>query len=381
MSIMRSGILSDEQEMIVDSVRRLCEEKFTSKAFTWGDETPWENLQTLSEHDFYCMAIPEQYGGAGMSVFEDMLLIEEVASICPDTGWEVLVTTIAPHSVLEDGTEAAKDRYLPPVCEGKSQIAIAISEPEAGSDVTNMTTTLSKEDGEYYLTGEKTWVGGVDDSEAAVVWTRMPTGNIGSVIMEFDALGVELVTEYENMAGHTQTRFTMEEVHIPVENHLVTSRSDWKDQLHRLNWERVTIAMWTNAIAGCAIDQALEYAETREQFGQPIGEFQGMRWKFADMVKQYDVTRSQIIQTAAEAIERDDPPNRLKSGIAKLQAAESAERIVSEALQVFGARGYQKGHPLEYLYRHCRSRRIGHGTDEIMKNAIADQLFEEGLPN
>ncbi|WP_336346224.1 acyl-CoA dehydrogenase family protein [Halalkalicoccus ordinarius] len=372
--------LNEEQEKIVDVAAQICDEQFAETAFTWGGKTPWENLETLSERGFYCLAIPEKYGGGGMSIFEDTLLIEEVASVCPDTGWQVLVTTIAPHSVVQFGSEEAKERYLPPICSGERQMSIGISEPEAGSDAMNMKTTLENDGDEYLLTGEKTWVGGVGDSNAAVIWSKMPDGNIGSVIMDFDANGVDLITEYENMAGYTQTHFSMDRVRIPEENILITNQTEWKDQLQRLNWERVTIAMWTNALARCAIEHALEYAQTREQFGQKIGEFQGMRWKFADMVKEYEVGRSLIYQIAATAAENDDVPDRLKSSIAKLYAAETTERIVSESLQVFGAKGYQKGHPLEYLYRYNRSRRIGHGTDEIMKNGIADQLFKHGLP-
>jgi hypothetical protein len=182
------------------------------------------------------------------------------------------------------------------------------------------------------------------------------------------------------MAGHVQTHFVMEDVHVPDENRLITDERDWKAQLRQLNWERVIIAMWTLAAARCAIEHALDYAEDREQFGQPIGEFQGMRWKFADMVAEYEAGRSLVYRTVSEALEDGEPPNRLMSSVTRLFASERTERVVSEALQVFGANGYQRGHPLEYLYRFVRSRRIGHGTDEILKNGIADRLFERGIP-
>jgi alkylation response protein AidB-like acyl-CoA dehydrogenase len=121
------------------------------------------------------------------------------------------------------------------------------------------------------------WVTNVGTSDAAVLWPRLPDGNIGSVVLELDADGVEIVGDTENVAGHAQTHFAMEAVHVPAENVLITERDAWREQLARLTWDRVAIAMWTNAVARCAIERAVAYAETREQFGQPIGEFQALR--------------------------------------------------------------------------------------------------------
>lgn len=373
--------LTEEQQMIGDLVAELAENEFAACAFDWEGETPWPHLELLSDHDLLCLSLSEEYGGGGMSLVEDLLVIETIGHICPDTAWMLVLNTIAPVAIAKFGTEAAKQRYLPPVCNGETTTAIAISEPEAGSDVTAMETQIKAEQGEYYLNGEKIWVSAVPDSEAAVVWTKFPDGNIGSVIVEFDTDGLEVITEYENMAGQIQSHFVMEDIHIPEENVLVTDENAWKRQLRQLNWERVIISMWTIAAARSAITQALEYAQTREQFGQPIGEFQGLRWKFADMVKHYEAGRSLIYRTVSQARRNDNPPDRLMSSVTRLFASEKTERIVSEALQIFGANGYQRGHPLEYLYRLVRSRRIGHGTDEILKNGIADHLFEHGLEN
>jgi alkylation response protein AidB-like acyl-CoA dehydrogenase len=371
--------LSDEQRMIAELAGEIAENELADRAFEWEGRTPWSNLELLSEQGLLCPALPTEYGGGGMGFLEEVLVIEAVGAVCPDTAWILVLDGIAPQALARFGTDAAKRRYLPPVCDGETTMAIAISEPEAGSDVTAMKTRVEREGGEYYLTGEKTWVSAVPDSEAAVVWAEFPDGNIGSVIVEFDADGVEVVTEYENMAGHVQSQFVMEAVHVPAENLLVTEEREWKAQLRQLNWERVIIAMWTIAAARCAIEHALDYARTREQFGQPIGEFQGMRWKFADMVTEYEAGRSLVYRTVSAALEDGDPPDRLASSVTRLFASERTERIVSEALQVFGANGYQRGHPLEYLYRFVRSRRIGHGTDEILKNGIADRLFDRGL--
>jgi alkylation response protein AidB-like acyl-CoA dehydrogenase len=136
-----------------------------------------------------------------------------------------------------------------------------------------------------------------------------------------------------------------------------------------------------NAVALCAFDKALDYAQQREQFGQPIGEFQGIEWKLADMAKKIEISRAITHQIAEEAYRKETEPGRMETSIAKLYSAEMGEEIVSESLQIHGANGYQQGHPLEYLYRFARGRRIAAGTDEIQKNTIARALKEEGLPH
>jgi alkylation response protein AidB-like acyl-CoA dehydrogenase len=137
--------------------------------------------------------------------------------------------------------------------------------------------------------------------------------------------------------------------------------------------------MLANSISLNAFDKAVEYAQQREQFDQPIGDFQGIRWKIADMAKRVEGARALTYRAALSGGE-DGAPDRLAASLAKLSTSETVERVVSEALQVHGANGYQQGHPLEYLYRLARGRRIAAGTDEIMKNNIADVVFEDGLP-
>lgn len=286
---------------------------------------------------------------------------------------------VAPRAIDMFGSETAKEQYLPPVCDGESAIAIAISEPDAGSDAGAMESEVTERNGELYLSGEKIWVSAVPDSDAAVVWARFPDGNLGTVIMDFDAPGVEIGTHFTNMAGHTQTHFFMEDVHIPSENVLVRGEAALKEQLKALNWERVGAAAFSNAIARCAVEQAIEYAADRHQFGRAISEFQGMRWKIADIVSELEVSRAMTYRAAVNAETRGRVPDRLETSVAKLFAAEMVEEVVSESLQTFGATGYQSEHALEYLYRLQRGRRIAAGTDEIMKNNIADVVFDTGL--
>ncbi len=373
--------LNEEQTMLVRTVQQLAEREFTDRAFTWDGDYPWENMRLLGKQGFLGVNLPEEYGGGGMSDVEALLVLEAVGTVCPDTAYALyMLTLVAPRAIEMFGTEKARRRYLPPVCEGESVVAIAISEPHAGSDAGAMNTHVTEEDGGFRLHGEKIWVSVVPEADAAVVWARFPDDQLGTVIMDFDAPGVDIVEEYRNMAGHTQTHFFMEDVPVPPENVLVRGKEALKQQLRALNWERLGSAAFTNTLARCALDHALDYAGEREQFDRPLKAFQGMRWKLADMTKKLEASRSLAYRAAAGAPEHGGTPDRLEASLAKLYAGEMAETVISESLQVFGSAGYQKEHPLEYLYRLQRGRRIAAGTDELMKNNIADVILERGLP-
>jgi alkylation response protein AidB-like acyl-CoA dehydrogenase len=371
--------LSPEQELLVSSVEDIANSEFADRAFDWEDEPPWENARLLADRGFLGVNFPEEYGGGGMTELDAILTIEAVGRVCPDTA-EFLYnqTLVAPRAIELFGTETAKERYLSPVLAGEDSIAIGISEPEAGSDVGSMGTRIEEPGSELVLDGEKTWVSNVEHSSAVLVWTKFPEG-LGSVIVEFDWDGVEIQQHYENMAGHRQTHFVMEDVTVPEENVVTRGPDGFKNQLRALNWERLGSATLANAYASCALEKALEYAEQRTQFDQPIGEFQGIEWKLADAATALEASRALTHQAAARAHEQGRVPDRRDASMAKLQASEMVERVVSEALQVHGANGYQRGHPLEYLYRLARGRRLAAGTDEIQKNQIAASLKQEGV--
>jgi alkylation response protein AidB-like acyl-CoA dehydrogenase len=372
--------LTDEQRMMVETATELAENEFAEKAYEWQGETPWENIELLAEQGFLGINFDEEYGGAGMNEFDTMLINEAIGRVCPDTGAFLnSVHMVAPRAIDMFGTEAAKEKYLPPLTEGDDYIAICMSEPEAGSDVKSMNTTVEEENGELVLNGEKTWVSRYEEASAGVTWVKFPEG-LGTVIVDFNDPGVEVSNHYTNMAGHTQTHYYMEDVHIPEENVLTRGGEAFKQQLKGLNWERLAVASISNTWATAAIDHALEYAQNREQFDQPIGDFQGIEWKLADMIKQLEASRALTHRAAENAIEQGRVPDPLQTGVANLFSGEMAESVISEALQIFGANGYQQGHPLEYLYRLQRGWRIAGGTDEMQKNTIARWLKRDGVP-
>jgi alkylation response protein AidB-like acyl-CoA dehydrogenase len=366
--------LSEEQRTLVEDVRELAENVFAEKAFEWRGTAPLENVAILDEKGYSGVNFSPEYGGRGMTEFEAMLVVEQIGRVCPDTAELVLTQQfVGPRAIDMYGTDAVKEKYLPDVISGESAMAIAISEPEAGSDVRSMNTSVTEHDGELLLDGEKTWVGYVPNSDAAVVWAKFPEG-MGAVVIDFDSPGVEIEEEYTNMRGFTQTHFSMSEVPVPEENVLVRGDDAFKSVLRGLNWERLGTATLPNSFAWGAFEKALEYAQERTQFGQPIGDFQGIEWKLADMATKLQSSRTLAYHAAITAQEQGRVPDPLTTSMAKLQAGQVGEEIVSEALQIHGARGYQQGHPLEYLYRFARAYRIAGGTDGIQRNAIASRL-------
>lgn len=370
--------LTGEQEMVLSALETIARDEFADKAFDWEGEPPWDNIELLAEQGFLGINFAEEYGGGGMTDFEAMLSIEAVGSVCPDTAEFIYnQQMVAPRAIEMFGSEEAKDTYLPPVINGEDFVAIAISEPESGSDVGSMKTRVTDD---LVLNGEKIWVSNVPHADAAVVWVKFPEG-LGSVIIEFDWPGVEVQEHYTNMHDGIQSQIRFEDVDIPEENVLIRGQDAFVEQLKALNWERLGCATLANAWSRNAVEKALDYAQQREQFGQPISDFQGIEWKLADMVTELEAARMLTYRAALNAHEQQQPPDRLQTSIAKLFSTERAEHIVSEALQIHGANGYQQGHPLEYLYRLTRGRRLAAGTDEIQKNQIAAVLKDQGIPD
>jgi alkylation response protein AidB-like acyl-CoA dehydrogenase len=373
--------LTDDQHLFLRSVRDIATTEFEDKAFSWGDELPWDHIQILADNGFMGVNFDEEFGGGGMSEFEVMLMIEAIGRVCPDTGsFLVNQQLVAPRAIAMFGTDHVKQTYLPPVIAGKEYIAVAISEPGAGSDVRSMSTTVQEQDGELVANGEKSWVSDFPDANAAVTWVQFPEG-LGTVLLDLEHPGIEVARHSTNMAGKTQTHFYINNVPIPQTHVLTRGEDAFREQLKSLNWERLGGATLANTIALSAFDRALEYAQKRHQFDQQISEFQGIEWKLAEMIKQLELSRSYTFQSAAHAARTDQAPDPLETSIAKLYSGMVAEEVVSEALQVHGARGYQQDHPLEYLYRLARGRRIAGGTTEIQRNLIASQVKRHGPPS
>ena len=369
---------SDEQQLIYNTASEIAREEFSDAAFTWEQEFPEPNLETLAEQGLLGIGLPEEYGGGGYSVVEVLLATEAVGRICPDTAHVLSRSSMGPPRVIAElGSEYLKERYLPGVCAGEDVLSVAISESEAGSDAGAMRTRAEYDGDEIVINGSKMWVTKADRCTAFLVYARFPDDTIGAVVVDKDSDGLSLDDGSVNMAGHTQYEIRFDDVAVPDEQLLVHDEAAFKELLIEFNVERCHNAMMCVACGLCAFDKALEHAKNREQFGQPIGEFQGIEWKLADMATDLEAARLLIYRAAANA--RHSDPSRLETSMAKIKANEAGQAVIDDAMQIHGAGGYMKDSPIEYLYRWVRGWKIAGGTVEIQRNMIARDLKKYGL--
>jgi alkylation response protein AidB-like acyl-CoA dehydrogenase len=373
--------LTPEQERLRERARALADTVFRERAARWdaAEEYPWDNVKELVKAGFMGLTIPRAYGGPGGSVLDVVLVIEEVARACGVTARIVVEGSLGVVGALTAyGSEAQKRRYFPWVLEGDKP-AIAITEPEAGSAATDLQTRADEAPEGYRLTGEKRWITGAGISRLYLVYCRLGAEpgarGIGGVLVEKEMSGFRIGERDHTMGlrGIPEGRLHFEGCRVPRESVLVSPPDGFKKLMEAYNGQRLGAATVALGLAQGAYELALAYTGERRQFGRPIGEFQGIRWKLADMAIALDAARLLIYRAAANA--GAGFPDALEAAKAKTFAAETAQAVTNQALQIHGAAGYGRGLPLERMARDARMFSIGGGTVEMMRNLIADRLL------
>jgi alkylation response protein AidB-like acyl-CoA dehydrogenase len=371
--------LSAEEAHVFRGARKVAK-LLEPRALKWQGEWPAESVRTLAEHGYLAISLPEDCGGLGLSPLYTALVMEAIGETCPDSAQAVRFTNFGPaNHIAQLGTPEQKAKYVLPVARGEQLIAIAISEPEAGSAANNMRTTARIEGDEVVINGYKVYCSEADIATAYVVMLRFPDG-VGSVIVDRGTPGLELAALDENMFGGKQGHLSFTECRIPKANILAGGEQAFKQEFAVYNFGRLGSAMIMIAAANCALHHALEYVKIREQFDTKIIDFQGIRWMLAEMVTKLEAARYLTYRALSNAAEPGARPSRVESSIAKLYATEMARDVVDGSLQFFGASGFMKGSALEYLYRFVRGSRISGGTSQIQKNMIASDVIRKGLP-
>lgn len=369
--------LSPEQRQFQDSVRRFAETHLLSKARERAREArfPWDVARLMAKQGLLGITVPESHGGQGGTLFDAVLAIEAVAAICPRSADVVQAGNFGPlRTFAEYAPPALRERYLPNLLAGETLIGLGMSEPEAGSAVTELRTTATPDDGGYVVNGSKVFMTHSADATCFLIYLRFGPGidNIGSVLIPRDAGGVRIGKPVRYLSGEEWCQIYFEDCHVPA-SHVVLGPGGFKKQIAGFNAERLGNASRALALGRYAFDVAREHAMTRRQFGRHLAEFQGLQWKFAEMEADLVAARLALYQAAAGA--DTGLPDAHATAIAKYLCNKAGFGAANEALQILGATGFSEETLVDYCMRRTRGWMIAGGSMEILKNRIAEGVF------
>ncbi len=381
--------LSQEQKQIQKTVREFAENEITPVATEYDREEtyPHEVVEKAAEMGLTGANIPLEYGGAGYSPLETMLIIEELFAADPGIGLCVISTSFGTENIVEFGTEEQKEEYLPPVAEGEAITGAAISEPHAGSDVSSISTQAEKDGDEWVINGNKMWItnGTVADYVVALCQTDPDAegryNGFSQIIIETDRDGfsAEKIEGKLGIRASDTAELILDDVRVPEENLVGTRGAGFLQQMQFFDETRTAVAAQGVGIAKGAAQRALEYSEEREQFGRSIGEFQAIQHKLADMFTKTEAARNLTYKSAWCQDNDNDEDLTMLASMAKEYASRVAVDVVDEALQIHGGAGYVDDFDIERFYRDAKITQIYEGTTEIQKNIIARELQGKGL--
>jgi alkylation response protein AidB-like acyl-CoA dehydrogenase len=367
--------LTEEQRALQESARRLAVDRFAPTAFT-GEGFHWEAARILAEAGLTGLTIPVEAGGQGGSLFDAVLVMEAVSQVCPRSGDAVQATNFgAIRQVAEFGGARVREEVLGALLAGQAVISAGMSEPEAGSALTELRTTARYDGDDVILDGQKVWSTHGPDVTHSVIWARFGprTRDIGAVVVPVDAPGFTKGKPERYMSGEGHCAFFLDGCRVPRE-YVLADHDALRRMFTIFGVERVGNAVRALSLAQSAYERAVEHASTRIQFDRPLCEFQGLQWSFADMRMKLEAARLLIYRATVNA--DAGAPDPAEAAIAKCFANEAAFEVANAALQVFGASGYSAEFPLEYIVRRTRGWMIAGGSVEMMRNRIAEDIFE-----
>jgi alkylation response protein AidB-like acyl-CoA dehydrogenase len=356
------------------------------------EQYPWDIVRALVDAKFVGMTIPAQYGGQGRSFLDAVLVIEEMAKACTVTGRIIVETNMgAISTVMAYGSEQQRRLAAELVLAGDKP-AICITELEAGSDALAMTTRADKRGDVYVINGRKHWITGGGVSRLHLIFARVydergdDLGIGGFLAVRDEAKGLRVAKREATMGlrGMPEGELVFEDLEVPAAMAVVPPsgfRRGFADLMNAYNSQRVGAGTVAMGIAAGALDHALDWTKSREQFGRPIAEFQGLQWMLADMQTQLTASRLMLYAAARSRGPADSAfPDPMLAAQAKIFASEAAIRIVNDALQMFGARGYSREFPLERMARDVRMFTIGGGTAQVLRTLVAGKMLGWKLP-
>ena len=368
--------LSDEQRQFVQTVRDLAQSEFRARALQYMDGTfPWENLRQLAELGVLGMAVPEEYGGLGLPVLDTALVLEEIAKVCYVTAMAVLGEVgVQTRIIAAYAPEPIKQRILPAVVSGDCLLAICMTEPDAGTDVANYRTNVDHVGNRLRLNGVKTLISRAQEAGMFVVFTRIDKKpgreGIGCVLVERGTPGFSVTGTYHTMGGENLHEIRFEDCELPPEN--LVLEDGFRKLLSAFNTQRCLNPSISLGLAEGALEEAVKYVKERKAFGRAIADFQGIRWKIAEMYREIETARSVLYRACATA---DPFPDPLLAAVAKVTCNEMALKVTSEAIQVHGGYGFTDEYPVSRFYRGARYGTLGGGTSETLRDLIGKRVL------
>jgi alkylation response protein AidB-like acyl-CoA dehydrogenase len=370
--------LTPEQATFRDAVRGFAEKHLREGALAraHSPDHPWEVARLMAQQGLLGITLPEQDGGQGGALMDAIIAIETVAQVCPRSADVVQAGNFGAIRVLaEYGTPDQKQRYLKRLLSGEGVICVGMTEPEAGSAVTDLKTTAKPDGAGYRVSGEKVFTTHAQYADVMVAYARFGpgVGGIGSVLIERNAPGVKQGKPARFMNGEEWVTTWFDNVYVPPEN-VVLREGGFKKQMAGFNVERLGNTARSLAFGRYCYETARQWALTRKQFGRALAEFQGLQWKFAEMKIKLDAGQLLLYRAAVNADR--GLPSAEETAIAKAYCNQAGFEICSEAMQVMGGMGYTEDTLIEWCFRKCRGWMIAGGSIEVLKNRIAESVFD-----
>lgn len=376
--------LTDNQVIIRDTIREFAEKTIKPLVMQYDEsqEFPMEIMQQLGELGFLGILVPEEYGGAGLSYADFVIIIEEIAKVDPSVALSVAAHNgLGTNHILRFANEEQKKKFLPDLASGKKIAAWGLTESVSGSDAAGLRTIAEKKDGYYILNGSKTFTthGTVGSTLVIMAVTDKSKGKkgISAFILEKGAEGL-IIGKKENKLGmraSDTTQLTFENCKVPAENLIGEEGEGFVQAMKILEGGRISIAALSLGLAQGCLNASIKYSGERKQFGKHLNEFQGIQFKLAEMSTNIEAAR---LLTYRAALKKDKGESITKeAAMAKLFASEIAEKASSETVQIFGGYGFIKDYPVEKFYRDVKLCTIGEGTSEIQRIVIARNLLSE----
>src|SRR6202030_877942 len=369
---------TDEQKQFAESVRRFAQAHLAAGALKRAHDPrfPYDVAQLMAKQGLMGIALPEHDGGQGGTLMDAVIAIEQVAAVCPRSADVVQFGNFGPiRTFAEYGSPAQKARWLDELLSGRAVMSLGMTEPDAGSAVTDLKTSARADGAHYVINGSKGFATFSPDAHVFLVYVRFGPGlgGIGSVLMECGTPGFSIGAPQAFMSGEEWSELHFKDCRIPAENVLL-GPGGFKKQMAGFNVERLGNTARALACGRYAFTAARDYAATRQQFDRPLCEFQGLQWKFADMALKLEGAQLLLYRAATNA--DHGLPSAYETAVAKVACNQAGFEVASEAVQIMGAIGFRREALVEYCMRRTRGWMIAGGSIEILKNRIAEHVFD-----